>query len=629
MTDQIEIYIAYDLWHVEEAISYSARGTTIVCLDFWVERELEKKNIPCISLRDVIDGETGAEKWWLLAQDVAREWYRLPSMKFFEYRGIRIAEAIEPILETYLSRLFYYVRIYMALKKIYPDVHFSIPAIIVEDRPTDECLVSFEQRIVTDAARIVGLHFDTLGRPVASRASSFFQTIWKSLLIRIYNRIISFVPRLPAQEGRNLKIYAGEYWSHIAPVIEKMEDVEVVLMESGALKQISWRQLLKHRILLRHPSDEIHDEERKRAIRISSEFAKPWEMAKEEVVKYLAGARGELDWSPILEVFEYLVAYAPRVIADIDAIRRIIEEEKPDVLLQSSSVSSRHHHFFTMARVAAQLGVPSVELQHGVAYLDPRSIYSRIETDYLASYGTDVNKWHELLGTERSKLVPVGSPRFDRCINSRSQLLEKGKRIFQQLGIDTKRPVLLVTVPKFNASVFRLDSYQFSEFFKAIHAVQSKIPGLQMLFKCRNQSYVNMFEKYFKKLFPRDSFAVGNDDLFALMLASDAVVCGNSTVLYEAVLAKKPLILYPWRSLDIYNARIYEQLIPIVRKQEELVDAFVNLFSDESYRKELLRRQEHFIGEYSFDGRSSERVIKLIEKLSYKRKNNMIRPLGA
>ncbi len=613
MTEPKELCIAYELWHVDLARAHAARDATIVCLNFLVERELIKKGVPCVSLRDVVIPEHTEEEWWLLAQEVAYKWYHLPAMKFFEYNNIRIAEVVEPILEEYLSKLFYYVRIYAALKKTYPGAHVSIPALIIEDRSTDECLVSFERRIATDAARMAGLRFDVLGKLVASPAPPFFQTVRKSLLIRIYNSIISFVPR------RSLKIYAGEYWSHIAPIIEKMDDVELVLMESGALKQISWRQLLAHRIRVRHPRDEIHGEERKEAVRISAKFAKQWETAKKEVAEYFASAREGLDWSPVLQACEYLVAsYALRVIADIGAVRRIMEEEKPDVVLQSASVAGRHHYFFIMARVAAQLAIPSIELQHGINSFDLRTAYSRFETDYLATYGADTNAWHERMGRPRERLIAIGSPRFDGYVNARAGALEKGKQMLAQLGLDHTRPVLLVAVPFSDVNTSAFDSYQCAEFFEAVHAAQSTIPGMQVLFKFRRHECDGAMREYIQELFPADSAIAGSEELFPLVCASDAVVCGNSTVIYETMLAQKPLVLYPWKSFDTCNAQVYAPAAPLTHTAGELVDVLARIFADSLYREELLARQKHFLERCSFDGKSSERMGAFIRRLSRK-----------
>ena len=605
-----EVCIAYNLRHIDEICARATLNTAIVSLDFLVGRELQTRGVSFISSRDLLSDEVTEEGWWLLAQNVAREWYRLPAMKFFEHNGIRIAEALEPIMEGYLSRLFFYVRIYTVLKKEYPNAVFYIPLPVVNDASTAGCLISFERWAVIDAARIAGLQSAIVGeRAAAPKGHLFPRTVWKSLLVHAYNALVGLAPR------RKLKVFASEYWSHIAPIMAQMDDTELVLMEVSELKHIPWRQILKHRIRIRHPADAIQGSMKLAAFARSGEFMEQWETAKKEVVAYLSSVRAELDWSPVLEACEYLITYSPRVITDIDALRRIMEEEKPDIILQLASVGGRRHHFLLMARISAQLKIPSVELQHGVAYLDPRSIYSRIETDHLASYGTDVNRWHERIGNARSRLIAVGSPRFDRCINARTQALEKGKQLFQKLGLDTKRPVLLAAVPEFDVSVFWFDSYQFADFFEAVHTAQSKVPGLQVLFKCRNQRYIDATKGHFKGLLPADSVVVGNKDLFALLSASDAVVCGNSTVLYEAVLAKNPLVLYPWKVFDTYNARIYAQVIPLVHKEEELVEVLAHIFKDVLYREELLTRQKQFLTGYSFDGRSSERIVAFLRSL--------------
>ncbi|OGG61460.1 hypothetical protein A3C19_01755 [Candidatus Kaiserbacteria bacterium RIFCSPHIGHO2_02_FULL_54_22] len=613
MTDHNELFIAYEPWHIEEACARAARGGKVVCLDFLVEQELKKKNISCISLRDVVDAETGEEAWWLLAQDIAREWYRLPAMKFFQYRDIRVGEVVEPIVaEAYLTKLLYYVRIYTALARAYPNARFSIPARPIEGALTDDCLISFEQRAVTDAARMTGLSFNILSKPAASHARPRLANVWKSLLVRVYGVIIGFLPH------RGIKIYASEYWSHIGPVMEQMDDIELVLMESEELGHIPWRQLLAHRIRTRHPNDVIRRAEMDKAIKATDGFAEQWETAKKEVAEYLASVRGELDWSPVLEAFEYLITYAPRVIADIDALHRIMKEEKPDIVLQLASVGGRRHHFFLMARVAAQLKIPSLELQHSSAYIDPRVVYSRVETEYLATFGTDTDSWHERMGRARDRLIPVGSTRFDRYVGERARARGKGKQLLTQCGLDATRPVMLVAVPYSAPNLFHFDSYQLAKFFEAVQAVQNAVPDMQVLFKCRNYRFVGSTREYLKRLFRADYAVTGTEDIFALLCASDATVCGRSTIVHQAMLAHTPLILYGWKVFDTYDAQVYAHTLPFVRTTRELVDTATRIFADPLYREELLVRQERFLEGYSFDGRASERIVELIRRLTHR-----------
>lgn len=611
MTDPRNMFIAYETSHVDEACKRAASGASVVCIDAWVERELAKRNVPFVSMLDFIDSETDREMWWVLAQDVAREWYRLPALQFFEHKGIRIGEFAEPMMEVYASRLFFYARIYEAFRKKYPRERVSIPAPL----PVGDTggLIAFERWAAYDAARLIGLENTEQDTRLSPPAFVFAPDSPKAFLVRAYNALMSLMPRRP------LKIYACEYWSHIGSTIERMPDAELVLTEVNELKHIPWRQIIKHRIRVRHPHTAVTSAMKRHALAQGGTYRKQWEAARAEVATYLGGLREEFDWNPVLDACEHIVRNSPRVVADIDALERILREEKPDVVVQLASVGGRQHHFLLMARIAEQLHIPSIELQHAGAYIDPRSAYSRIETTYLASYGPYTNTWYERIGYEPERLVSIGSPRFDRCRIERFGAVEKGKQLFVQLGLDTTRQVLFVAVPFSNANLFALDSYQLIEFFKTMRSVQEQVPGLQILFKFRNYAHVGATREYLQEVFTTDSAIAGSEDISALLSASDAAVCGNSTVLYQTMLAEKPLVLYPWKAFDTYHAQVYEPAAPIARSTDEIVALITRLFADAAYRAEFLAREKSFLNGYSFDGRSSERLAKLFQGKLYLR----------
>jgi hypothetical protein len=610
VADTKEIFIAYEHGHVDEARARAERGATVVCLDFWVERECKKKNIHSISVQGDLDGAVAEEAWYVLSHEVARGWYRLPAMRFFEYDGIRIAEAPEPTMESYLARLFYYARKYNFLKKTYPNAQFTIPVPVVDDAANAYCPASFIAVAAIDAARMAGLQFAILGTRLAPKAYAFPQASWKSLVMRAYNMLTGLAPR------RGFKIYASEYWTYTAPVVPYLDDTELMLVERTKFTKIPWRHMLRHRIRFFYPHDAISGAERRAVAGVSEKYTEQWKAARGEVAAYLAGVQKEFDWSPVLEACEYLITYAPRVIADIRALQRIMKKEKPDIVLQMASVGGPQHYFFLMAKVAAQLGIPSVELQHAGATVDPRSVYSRIETKYLATYGADVNVWHERLGHAPERLIAAGSPRFDQYVNERARGVERGKQLFIKFGLDPARPVLLAAVPSSEAYVNSVDSYQLAEFFGAVRSAHRAVPGLQALFKFRGYNHIGAAREYLQELFPADCAIAGNEDIFSLLCASDAVVCHNSTVIYQAVLAQKPLVLYPWKRFDTYHAQMYSRAAPLSYTAGEAADGIARMFTDASYREELLTRQKRFLEQYSFDGKSSRRVAALLRDLA-------------
>lgn len=607
-----KLFIVYDSAHVEEARRAAVGGATVICFDFLAERGLKEHGVPFVPLSTVIDFQPAEEEWWHLSHDIPREWYRIPAMRFFEYHGIRLAEPSEPVLQEYCARLFYYVCVYKELKKKYHDARLSIPAPFVHEGQNASCLAHFMPWTIVDAARMVWFAVTPIGSRPPYKSYTFPPRHWKTRVLSLYNALIGlFALR------RRFKIYTSGYWTYLETVVPLLADTEVMVYETKRFFEVPWRETFAHRMRFFRPADAPATSVQRRAAQLVEDFTKEWQVAREEVSAYLTCTKPELDWQPILPVFDYLITYAARVIADIDGLERIMRRERPDVVLTMASVGGPQHYFFTMAKVAKELGIPSLELQHAGATVDPRSVYCRIETDYLATYGINVIDWHEKIGTERSRMVAIGAPRFDRYANERGNATREGKQLLAKLGLDTTRPVLFAIVPFTDTLLTSFDSYQLVEFFKTIQAAQADTPGLQVVFKFRSNRHVGGMREYLAGLFRADYAIAGDEDFLALVAASDAAVCNNSTAIYQILLARKPLILYPWKRFDRFHARVYEQAAPLFYNDtQDATNAITRLFKDASYHEELMAHQKHFLERYSFDGKSSERVAKLLRELT-------------
>ena len=603
------IFIVYEIQHIDEAEKRLKDGRKIICLDFLLEKECQKRNIAFIPLMTIVDGESGEEEWWTLSHDISREWYRLPSMDFFKYRDIRIAEAPEPIMQAYLAKIFYFVRIFLFLKKSFPEETFSVPH-PASTNMSHECLSSFQPWAVLDAARMVGIVRPEEYMRIVPGKYVFESEKAKTRLFEIYNFMIGFIPK------KSRRVYLSGYWTHAESLLPLLEDMEVLVLETKKFKDVPWRERLKHRMRFLYAQAPVSSSVEKNAISISNVFAEKWKVSRKDVESYLKTIRGDLDWSPIADTCEHIITYAPRVTADIDTLFEIMKKEKPDVVLVMASVGLYRHYFFLMASVARHLGIPSVELQHATVTSDPRSIFCRIETDYLLTYGKSINDAHRRIGNGHKHLVEVGSPRFDRYVNEQEEGTRKGRELLQQLGLDTTRLILLVAVPYSETYASAVDSYLLHEFLETIADVQKMTPHLQVVFKCRNPKSVDYTKKYIEKIFSKDFAITGEEDIFPFICASDAVICNNSTVIYQVVLAKKPLVLYPWKRFDSYHAELYAPYIPLLYSDKEVVETLTKIFSDSAYHNELLRKQEEFLKGYMFDGKSSQRVADFLKNLA-------------
>lgn len=602
------IFVISDRSQVEEARQRAADGMAIVCLDFLTGRRLKKLQIPYISREDIIDGDTGQTEWWKLSHDIAREWYRVPSMAFFTYKNIRLGEVPETVLQEYLARLFYYIRIYRALKNKYPDAtyYFSTPERM--DSENRYYLKAFMPWTIVDAARMLGLTIQVNGALQVPGQYQFPRPSLKSKLFRIYNFFISLLPR------RAIEIFTTAYWTFLEPVEPYLADIGIIVAESKRLRDIGAHKVLAHRLRVGYPSGEVGRTEKETITDLVGGYQEKWREARPSIERYLKTRHG-FNWEPLLQAFDHLITYSARALADANELERIMKHERPDVVLEMASVGGPLNHFLLIARVAANLGIPSIELQHAGATIDPRSVYSRIETDYLATYGEDVNQFHERIGHDPKRMIPVGAPRFDEYLKDRPNATTRGKTLYKKLGIDAARPTLLVVVPFSDTFSSALDSYELAQFFRDVREAQKRVAGLQIVFKFRSNRHIGDMRDYLAELFEKDYAITGDEELFALLCASDAAVCNNTTTIYQVLLADKPLILYGWKEYDTCHADFYKRAAPLASNQNEFIRYTEKLFTDSAYRTKRHSEQKAFLEQYAFDGHSSERVAKLLKQV--------------
>lgn len=605
------LLILYEQSHVNLATP----GPRIACLNFWLERELASRSIDCLSLGDHPPVETKVAELVDGVRMAAREWYRLPQMQFFTHKDIPLGEAFEPMLEAYLQRLAYWRYALARILDAAPGIsELVIPRSSTSVFATAGPLALFEVRSAMDAARSLaaerGLTFRALGdAPPPPSRSSCPRSYMREFTVALYNFFIGFAPTRP------LKIFASEYWRNIVPFIESMDDVELVLVERSEFHNIPWRQLWRHRIRFIHPRAIGQHSSRSAARTAAERFRAAWPSARQALEKWEGWGRADIPWTILAPVLTHLVeVYAERIVADIEGLEHIMTSEKSNKVLLRASIGERQTHFFLAARIARRLGIPSVEQQHAGAYIDPRSVLSRLETDYLASYGPYEREWYERNGYAPERIAPIGSPRFDRLILKHDEACARGKRLFQEAGLNPGRPVLLAAVPEEGVGP-GVDSYKLADFFRVVATLRDRVPTLQIVFKFRPGHTAQAPRTFIRELIP-DAVCMAKEDLYSLICASDMAVSGNSTVIYETLIAGKPLLLYPWREDDSHHAELYRPAAPILYNGAEFAQAVHHVLSDDAYRSGLINRGEVFLKGYVFDGKAAERMMALLRSVA-------------
>ncbi|MEK7602520.1 MAG: hypothetical protein AAB472_03480 [Patescibacteria group bacterium] len=594
----------------------------VISLTLWVERELRANGVTSLPLTDFVLPTENNHSLLEQADTLAREWYQTPEMSFFSYAGMHLGEVLEPMLSEYFQRILYYLRAVHAVLAVHADRTLLVtPHSCKEARSTSGPLAPFEIRIVANVISTIGkqrsLSVQLLGRePVTPTAHIYPRSLLRSYSLACINACTKFLtPQKP------LRIYASEYWWHVAPFIQTMDDAEVVFMERKELRNIPWTEIRKHRIRFAHPVDATSRKMRRDTREIVKQFTREWE-AKRESVRSMEGFTYEGDnwWSLVEAAYEYLVTvYAERIVTDHKAFEALFKREHINRVLLRASVGGTQHHFFVAAQVARMLHIPSIELQHATEVVDAQSVHSRLAADYLASYGEatkeNLTRNH---GYDPNRIRAIGSPRFDSYTQRDSFTEAKKSEFLTTLGLNPEKPTLLYAVPSEIVDLYiaNFDSYQIAHYFTELRAVQEHIPELQILAKFRGGALTERYRDFLTELFPDGGIVLSDSrDIVSLMRASTLVLAGNSTLFLEALQADCPTLLYPLQPHDVVTKQTYQAVLPAPDNADTLKNLVERLVFNQAERELLLTAQQAFLHtKYAFDGKASERIAALLRE---------------
>ena len=187
----------------------------------------------------------------------------------------------------------------------------------------------------------------------------------------------------------------------------------------------------------------------------------------------------------------------------------------------------------------------------------------------------------------------------------------------RQLGLDPQKPTVLVGVPGeyTSLSVTHHSSFEVAKTFIDVRALQSSIPDLQIIFKFRPRGASPHHRAYLQELFGEGRMAIAEyEDLFSMLQLADIVLSPNSSVIYEAILAQKPVVLFPWKLSDAHHA-IYAEGALATDSKVLMTSLIQKLLQDKRFYIESQEKGQLFLKKYySFDGHASERIVDLLRR---------------
>ncbi|MDO8517971.1 MAG: hypothetical protein Q7S26_01620 [bacterium] len=630
MHNSAKILVAlYEAKQVRRALEYleskkiPLEQCHVVALEREVVLALTERGVVHTPVTAYVPANSNFESLYYKTQALAWSMFRHPAMQFYRFRGIALGEVQVPVVQFYLDKLIHAV--YTAESVAESAGPFSsvlVPCSTVSVWLTSgpltlEHINSFTTgfRLYANAKKIPFIElgeqkFAYLKKPFLERV----QYIVLSAGLRINNFLVESLVR-----QKPLKLFVSDYWRHIEPFVSRMEDVELVVMDRREAAKIGLRRIWKYRMRFYHPKDFLTREARAEADRTMESFTAGWNNARaDEAYRQLFAYKDISLWPVFEQSLTFLVTdFARRMVTDTISFEILYKTLAINRVLLRAGRGGQYHYAIA-AQVATKVGIPSIELQHAGAVIDPRQVFSLLDASYLAAYGTLTREQYvSNHGYTPERIVPIGSPRFDRYLLQEKPSPAQREERLAAFGLTASRPVVLVSVPweTSGLSAQFVSSFEMDIFFRALKRVQQEVPEAQILFKFRANNSIETYRAYLRTLFPDGGMALASkEDFFSLVLLSDMVCSNDSTVVYETMIGKKPLILFPWKEYN-FALTTYRQAGLYPASDTELVSIIRSLCQKGGAYQEAVTRGEQFlVKNYCFDGQAAKRLTQLLRE---------------
>lgn len=594
---------------------WSEKGTTplIVSLDAEIDYALAKRGIPFISGKTLQNRE--APSAYVRAEEITRNIFTNKSLSFFRYRNVSALESLRFSTHIYLVALLYYVDIIERFMEHTPVERLVVPTSVAPASKTSDVLAIEESKVVYEAAYLVaekrGIHselHDTLSAAlhIKNRWDGWVFTTKRALFgasLALLNIVIAVRPRRP------LRVVASDYWRSVAPIMRELPEAELILIDRTQAFHAGLKNIWRHKIRFLHINRFLSLRGRRRALAHTEmcikEWMTIWKNAFTSIDLTFCGTNLRATMN---RVITHLIQTAlPDIVCDIEGAYALYERLAPDAVLLRASVS-RQRHFSILALVAREVNIPALEVQHGGEYLGPGSGNRQHAAHYLATYGSLVCDEFRALGYEKERLLAVGSPRFDAYIQD-AQKATAQKKESSTLTILSNTPTMDIAE--------RYGTYSIEEYFKTLGGAIRGIPNARLVVASRSTSVRAAFsEEARTRGFAGVKYEnVGTTPLPELFRQADIFVCSYSTVVYEALLYRLPIIIAAFAPVEKMMADFHFShfakagALLIAHSPEELTDMLQRLSADSDARARMSAAGLEFMQEnFSFDGHAAERI---------------------
>lgn len=289
-------------------------------------------------------------------------------------------------------------------------------------------------------------------------------------------------------------------------------------------------------------------------------------------------------------------------------LMRLSKVEKPNIILVLTDSTPPSKIAVLVGRIAH---VPSL-LLHYVGMIGRYYACPSFLVDKIVVTGKFARDMLIRCGIDETKLVVTGRPTYDSLVR-RKKYFEKEK-ICNKLGLDPKKKIVVFTTQPL---LHRVDNSQVYAICKAM----KEFSGLQFVIKVHPAELsLSNYERITKDI-GVNALITRDADIYEVLYVCDVMITGFSATALDAMMLDKPVVTVNFTGLEDPLPFAESGAAIGVYEEKDIIAAIKMGLYDEDTREELRVAREKFVYEHSYkrDGKSTERVVKLIGQMVQKR----------
>lgn len=300
---------------------------------------------------------------------------------------------------------------------------------------------------------------------------------------------------------------------------------------------------------------------------------------------------------------ELLREALPKIVRWVEEFKILCGRKKVDILLMAEDTNPFAR---AVIETADLYKIPSIVFLHGL----PASEVGFIPTlsTYTFVFGEKTHDYFVKNGSNKSKIIQIGCPRYDGFVEQKKETSEK--MIVYLMEIAGEGDLIPGThLTKKNQKKALRDIFRVMKNFPEYRLILKTRPGWNM----KNLPKVIAKEENFTNF-----EVVEKTDNVTLMNSADIVIMNYTTMGLESLLLNKPTICYSFKHLEQVNpykdATAIEKVFDAVSLEKAIKKNLRD--SNKNSKKRVQTLKEHFV---ALDNKASKRAAKFIDLLLLKK----------